>query len=155
MLKNRSRQLLEAVDDLIAPYAAPPVHELHMASTAHRAYFARYVNELRAAKRVADDWMERIIQTEAERIGDRAEAEKNISVRRPSGAVVYPYVVHCIRKAWLTCQQLNDEMPTAERVAPQAFVLSWLDQAAEYELSAFVATLPFWPMGLDDDDRWV
>ena len=34
-------------------------------------------------------------------------------------------------------------------------VLDFFEQAAEHQLSDFVATLPFWPMGQDDTGRWV
>jgi hypothetical protein len=155
MMENRCKNLLDAVNDLIGKEDGPPIDLMRNAPSAYMPYYSSYVAELRLAKIIADAWMERIINTEAERIGDRIEAKKNIAIRRPLGAVVHPMVIHCIRKAWLTCQGLNDGIPKELRVAPQAFVLAWLDQMAEQELCNFVATLPFWPMGQNETGRWI
>lgn len=155
MAANRHRYLLEAVDDLSTADAAPRVYAMELASPIYTTHHLEYVKELRAVKKIAEDWIERIIAVEAKRIGNRVEAEKNIVIRRPYGAVVYPMVIHCIRKAWLICQQLNDSVAVSKQVAPQAFVLLWLAQVEELELSAFIATLPYWPLGQDETGRWI
>jgi hypothetical protein len=155
MVMNRSRHLLDAVDDLVARESAPPVSLLRNAQGIFAKHFASYVKKLRVIKNAADDWYEGIVDTEAQRVENRREAERNVALRRPYGAVVHPIVIHCLRNAWLTCQGLNDEMPISSQVAPQSFVLSWLEQSGEAELFEFVATLPFWPIGQDESGRWV
>jgi hypothetical protein len=124
-------------------------------SDEHRARFQQYVRQLRSAKRVADDWWASLIATEAERIGEEEHAAVNVRLRRPPGPVVNPAVIHVIRSAWLDCQSINERSPAEARVAPEAFVLLWLQEAGRKDLADFVAGLPFWPLGLDDNGRWI
>jgi hypothetical protein len=121
----------------------------------HAARFERYVRELREAKQAAEGWWAGLIKAEVARIGDEHQAELNVNTRRRRGPVINPHVIHTIRAAWLDCQAINEHSAETLRVAPQAFVLSWLEETGHRELAEFVAGLPFWPMGLDDSGKWV
>ena len=84
-----------------------------------------------------------------------AQAEINVKLRRPAGCVVHPKVIHTIRHFWLACLRTNESLRPQDQVAPEAFLLRWLEQAEEPELTEFVATLPFWPMGMDEQGNWI
>ena len=139
----------------VAPPTAPTVFQYGGGSPEHHARFQRYAAELRDAKRIAEDWWKGLIETETARIGDEAQATINVNLRRRYGPVVDPNVIRTIRSAWLDCQSINESVPVTRRVAPEAFVLLWLDDTGLRDLAGFVATLPFWPMGLDDAGRWI
>jgi hypothetical protein len=69
------------------------------------------------------------------------------------GIAADPYVLGAIREYWLKCAALNDRDPS-RAVDPREFILDWL-RASHPELSAVVATLPYWPVGQDEKGRWM
>lgn len=154
-IDDRTNDLILAVNDLASAGSGGPVQSIANASSEHRALFDVYVRDLHEAKRAADSWWQDILDTETSRIGDRREAEINLRLRRPAGCVVHPRVIHNIRYYWLACSRRNEDFPPQERVAPVAFVLLWLEQSGERDLAEFIATIPYWPIGMDENGNWI
>lgn len=150
----RIRERLTAAEEVSPPSAFTRRPALRDASPEHGAAFAEYEARLRGAKARADSWWNDLIAAETKRVGDRDEAIINVKTRRPAGRAVNPAVVAAIRSGWLACAALNERLPS-QAVPPEALVLDWLVQSGADDLAEFVATLPFWPVGLDSDGRWV
>ena len=145
--------LVEAVFDVM-PSERTELLPIANASPDHRARFQTYVRDLSEAKKGAEKWWTDLIAAEIARVGDRRHAEINVRTRRPSGPVVDPAVINVIRSAWLDCQTLNDRVGDALRLAPVALVGMWLEESGYRDLVAFVAPLHFWPVALNDSNRW-
>jgi hypothetical protein len=124
-------------------------------SARHRSLFEEYVQKLRKHKREGEKWFKALIDSEEKKTGDRDQAIANVKERRPVGPVSYPYVTGTVRKYWLACVSLNQELAKVERVAPEEFILGWLMQRGYDDLAEFLSGYPFWPVGLDDNDNWV
>jgi hypothetical protein len=152
---RRVDALLDAVRDVELPLGARPRLALRAARPEYLSAFTSYLQCLSAAKSEADHWWQGLIDTERQRTADPQAAANNVRARRPHGPVVHPRVIHCIRGGWLVCQALNDAAPVHAGVAPEAFVLMWLEDANEHALVQLVSALPFWPIGQDDAGRWV
>lgn len=152
--RERIDDLLAAVEDVqgseyraAARWIQPTPHHEHL--------YASYLSDLRAARGIADAWWNRIVDTEVTHIGDRQEAELNVRLRRPVGPVAHPRVILVIRHYWLACMQLNRSLPETERIAPEVLLLLWLERFGESDLAAFLAGLPYWPMGMDEQENWI
>lgn len=154
-LRERIRDLLAAVRDVAAAGSGGSLLTIAGASARHQALLSAYVRDLREAKQTAESWWQDLIDTETSRVGDRREAEINVKLRRPSGCVVHPGVIHIIRYYWIECLRTNQQLSPQDRVAPEALILLWLDQSGKKELAEFIATIPFWPMGMDAKGNWI
>jgi hypothetical protein len=84
--------------------------------------------------------------------GDEARAREADAESPPPS--VDPHVIAVIREYWLAVDALNATMPESSRVEPLDFVFGRLAQQAP-DLHEFLATLPFWPMGQDEQGGWV
>jgi hypothetical protein len=60
-----------------------------------------------------------------------------------------------VREYWLKCDDVNQKTRAEERVAPEDFLLRWLADNGRDELAEFLAGMPYWPIGMDEDGRWV
>lgn len=153
--QQRVEDLRQVVRD-VAPVGHPPPGGT--GTGRHRVLFEQYVSELTPSVRSAQEWFEGLIEVEEERTQDRAQAEEAVRGRRPVGPVADGGVIAVVRKFWLDCAAINDEVDgirTGEAVAPEDFILTWLLQEGYEELAEFLSSLPFWPMGLDPDGHWV
>ena len=151
--KERARRLLLAAKDF-----SPDVHYSphSRGSAAHQALFRQYVNALAAAKEDAEEWWESLIETEEERVGDRDQAEENVQERRPTGPMSLGATDAVVREYWLKCDALNQKTRhPEERVAPEDFLLRWLVDNRRDELAEFLAGMPYWPIGMDEEGNWV
>ena len=118
--------------------------------------FQQYVKALAAAKEDAETWWESLIETEQERVGDRDQAIENVNERRPTGAMSLGASDAVVREYWLKCDALNRKTrDLEERVAPEDFLLRWLVDNRRDELAEFLAGMPYWPIGMDEDGNWV
>ena len=72
----------------------------------------------------------------------------------PSCAVS-PSVVHVFRAAWLECDGLNAQANTPAPVHPFELTLDWLLETGNEPLAAFLGTLPFLPVAIDAQARWI
>jgi hypothetical protein len=149
---DRAQSLLQVVKDL-ALMDRPRANS--RGSARHLALFEQYTRVLGEQKLEAERWFNVLIASEEEETGDRDQAIENVWERRPVGPLSHPKVTGAVRKFWLACVSLNEEVPETERVAPEEFVLLWLMHRGHDELAEFVTGYPFWPVGLDHDGRWI
>lgn len=152
--------------------------------TRHRQLLLKYVAELLAAKSCADIWWDQLISTSDTRSTGPGSHQANVAKRWPDGPASHPRVLAVVRKYWLACDALNqaidsdsddgepspDKIYTLETVEeatgkqfndvdeenfvdPHIFVSEWL--VDEYEdLAAFVGQLSYWPVGMDEQERY-
>lgn len=150
--RDRAQSLLQAAKDVDAgghPAGGSP------GSPRHRVLFEEYVRVLGKHKHEGERWMNALIDAEEQETGDRDQAIANVRERRPVGPVSHPMVTGTVRRFWLACVSLNQEVQGSERVAPEELLLLWLMHGGHDELAEFLAGYPFWPLGLDVDGRWV
>lgn len=137
---------------------APPDHpapRAHAAATAEqRALFERYVTELRAAKEAADAWWDGLVGHHKSAKA-RAKAEAELRDEVPVGPAAHVRAIGVVRRFWLEVAARNRTAAADERVPPECLVLAWLSETGHDELSAFVASYRYWPVGLDVSGRWV
>lgn len=127
------------------------------ASARHAMLFAAYKSELHLAAERAEEIWDREI---AERVAQGAGA--NDAVREqwfefPAGPAARPEIVAVVRRTWLACDALNRELPSSQAVAPEIFVLKWLvgDLSIGDSAVRVLACVPYWPLGLDREGKWL
>ena len=151
--KERAGRLLQAAKDF-SPNADYPPHS--QGSTAHQTLFRQYIKALEAAKEDAESWWGSLIYTEQKRVGDRDQAVVNVTARRPTGPMSHGASDAVVREYWLKCDALNRKAKNPEeRVAPEEFLLLWLVNNRLTALAEFLADMPYWPIGMDEDGNWV
>lgn len=112
--------------------------------SAHEELFAKYVEELREARVLAETWWKGLLNS--------AEGSAAAKIRRrwSLGPASHPLVLAVLRKYYLECEALNQEVPDDEE-SPMLFVTEWLLDEDTEELAEFIADLTFWPIGVADD----
>lgn len=151
--KEKARRLWLAAKDF-SPDVEYPTHS--RGSAAHQTLFRQYVKDLKAAKADAEDWWESLIDAEEERVGDRDQAVENVNERRPTGSMSLGASDAVVREYWLKCDALNRKAKNPEeRVPPEDFLLRWLVDNRHDDLAEFLAAMPYWPIGMDEDGDWV
>jgi hypothetical protein len=151
--KERARRLLLAAKDF-SPDVDYPTHS--RGTAAHQTLFRQYVKDLASAKEEAEAWWASLIDTEEERVGDRDQAVENVNERRPTGLMSHGASDAVVREYWLKCDALNRKTKNLEeRVAPEEFLLLWLVTERFNELAEFLAGMPYWPIGMDEEGNWV
>ena len=151
--KERVRRLLQAAKDF-SPGRAYPTHS--RGTAAHEALFRQYVADLKAAKKRSENWWESLINTEETRTRNRARAEENVIDRRPTGLMSLGASDTVVRDYWLKCDAVNRKTRNPEeRVAPEEFLLLWLVNDRLNDLAQFLADMPYWPIGMDENGNWV
>ena len=125
------------------------------ASTRHRELFRRYMRELKSAIPDTMQWWNGLVQAAKDELGTRERALLQTWQERPAGPVSDPTLIALIRKYWLSCDGLNRELPPAKQVAPEVFLLRWLQDEGEDEAVEILSGMPYWPMGLDSKGRWI
>ena len=128
---------------------------LNSANISYIELFERYVEELEYAKKWAETWWASVEETEASRTIDAVVRKQVLTTRLPIGAAAHGGHIAVIRNFWLACCVLNDKNPLHENVAPEQLLLAWLIQDGREELARFVAQLPYWPIGMDEEGKWV
>jgi len=151
---SRAESLMRAVSDLRLDTSTRPTR-YDFDNTRHTALFEQYVGELRHAKAWADSWWTSLIKMEVQRTDNPTIAKQLVKIRNPVGPVAHGSVIAVVRKYWLECVAMNAEQPAAEQVPPEQFLLGSLLCPAHEELARFLSSLPYWPIGMDADGRWV
>jgi hypothetical protein len=119
----------------------------------HEALMAAYIDALRQARAEALRNRENDFRNLVESFdGNEARAREAAAEAAPPSTD--PYVIAVIREYWLAVDALNATVPANARVEPLDFVFGQLARRAP-ELYEFLSTLPFWPMGQDEQGRWV
>lgn len=150
--QSRAHELVRAVKD-VAPSDHPP--ELMPGSARHGLLFDRYVVAMSDAVEEAMDWWEALIDTEEGRAGDRTQAEAIVRSRRSVGPAGYGSVVYAVRTYWLECVALNRTANMeVDTVAPEEFLMLWLMRSGRQDLAQVLASLPYWPIGIDTRGQW-
>lgn len=150
--QQSAQNLIQAARDLrVEQPPAPPSRPL--AGSAYERLHTQYVRDLGHAHKWALSWWQSVIDTAAARMGDRAQAERSVAARF-AGPAAHAAPVYVLRKYWLECAALGETLAPEERVHPEDFLLSSL-LGAQPELAKFVSGLPYWPIGMDEQQRWV
>jgi hypothetical protein len=118
--------------------------------TPHEKLFEHYVEDLTAAKVVAELWWDRLTAAE-EATGDPKQAADNLRRRWPYGPAAHPKVIAVLRRYYLACVGLNNELGEDDEVYPDNFTTEWLMDNDTSPLGDFIADLPYWPIGLDEN----
>jgi hypothetical protein len=122
-------------------------------SVSHDELFAKYVEELRAAKVRVEGWWNALIGFQAVDMEDPTEALREVKNRWPVGPAAHPLVIGVFRKYYLACDALNRDIAAAgsgeDDVDPLIFLTEWLLDGQNDELAEFLAVLPYWPIGMD------
>lgn len=149
-LKSGIRRLTEAPKDImLEDYRVRDNLPFSKSSSKHRTLFASYVKELNIIVPKALSWWKDLEDVAAEE-GDK----KNAWITRPAGPASDPHFVALIRKYWLACHQLNQDLPQNKRVFPEFFLLSWLNEVGYFDSIEIIACMPYWPIGLDESGNW-
>jgi hypothetical protein len=126
----------------------------------HDRLFDDYVQELRKAKGAAETWWKKLIVAEMRKGGSREEAVSRIKRRWPMGPASHPYVVAVLRKYWLACEKLEQEIIAGKRetddeapIPPSAFLCESLLDGKHTKLAVFISPLNYWPIGNYEDDE--
>ena len=149
----RADALIQSMSDV---RREPPV-EVYVLKpgSAHVALFERYVHALRRAKQGAEKRWDSMVATEFGRTGDLTLAQHNVARRNPIGPVSSPGVIAVLRRYWLECDAVNSRVSTSERVRPEEFLLRLIQVPPHQELASFLSALPYLPIGMDVEGRWV
>ena len=105
-----------------APWTDPPLAKA-VASEAHRALFAEYVEFMEDAISLAEIWWEGVIQARVLAGADRKAAIDSAYELRFAGPASSPELVWTLRTFWMRCVALNGESPEVQRVPPEVFLL--------------------------------
>ncbi len=151
--RSKADALIQAARDVRNELAPRPSSK--RVGPRHRKLFDQYVKDLRRAQEWALSWWTSMIRTELQATPDQRDAERNVSRRNPVGPVAHVGVIYVLRRYWLDCVALNREVPAAEQVQPEDFLLGFLLYSSYGDLGRFVAQLPYWPIGLDADGNWI
>ncbi len=146
----------------------------------YRALQSQYVEELRAAKVVVDLWWSALTGS-----ADVEAAPAEVRRRWPAGPGSHPRILAVVRKFFLACVRLNQEVESApppsdpewaephewvgeddgpseealneddQPMHPVALVFDSLMTESTYDLALFIAPLSCWPVGLDEKQNYV
>ncbi len=138
-----------------------------------------YVNELRAAKDDVNDWWEDLVNVTLAKVGTRGAAAEELRHRWPVGPSAHPRFLGVVRKYYLACHNLNQEIAaemssdqegvrphiplsdashdsdaeTTEADAPinpAIFVGEGLFTEETRDLAEIIGKLTYWPIGMDE-----
>jgi hypothetical protein len=117
----------------------------------HKALRRQYIEELREAKKLAEEWWQNLVGAELDESWVAAVAE--VHRRWPGGPVSHPYVIGTIVKHIRACDALNRTLDRSDRVPVNQFVIDALDGTDTQDLVTFTNSLSYWPIGLGEDGR--
>lgn len=128
--------------------------------TRHDKLFCKYADDMKKAKLASETWWKELIVSETKKVGARDIAIEHIKQRWPLGPASHPYVVAVLRKYWLACEELNQEITNLgddseddEPESPIIFLCDYFFDGKHDKLAAFIAPLNYWPIGTDDSEE--
>jgi hypothetical protein len=147
-------RLMNAPRDLpaSAPLREPPI-TFSEASPPHREAFAEYLAAMAEVYDFASKWWEATLDGIVEESGVSRAVNIALS-RRLAGPAALPDVVWLVRTYWLKCVEINQSVAEAQRVPPEVFLLKWLIDKGEQEWVKLLSSMPYWPIGLDENAKW-
>jgi hypothetical protein len=147
-------RLLGAAADL----RSRPLRELPLAEAddTHRLAHAAYVHALELALIEAErSWARELAHREA-RGSTREQALDDLYLRHRAGPVGHPRVLGVIQAYWALCHEINHALVDhARHVAPEHLLLGWLRDGRRDSWVEILSALPYWPVGVDADGRWI
>jgi hypothetical protein len=87
--------------------------------TRHDILVKNYAEELRAARTLAERWWADLIAVTGQQIGSPELAERLVRNQWPDGPASHPRVLTVIRKYWLACETLNEQIEREGLPRPQ------------------------------------
>jgi len=149
-------RLLKGPSDLDRWDAPLPWQPIASASAEHRELFDEYCAALDAGVRAAvENWTGELHGWAADG-RTPAEARATMWETYPAGPAAFPPFVALVRRFWLRCDALNRQVPAAKAVRPEQFMLGWLREVPEREEAvAVIASMPYWPLGMDPQGQWI
>src|ERR1700730_7610672 len=82
--------------------------------TRHETLVQEYASELRAAKARAETWWAELTRQVRTQAGNKKLADQIMRSRWPDGPASHPFVLAVIRKYWLACEALNEQIEREE-----------------------------------------
>ena len=149
-----AQRLLQAMRDVgIHRELAERDHAFESASPAHQRLFEAYVPLLRQGQLEALPWWEATVRAASPTGKITQDALDEAYDRRMAGPASDPRIVWIVRTVWLQCCELNRQAPDTA-IRPEYLMVQWLIDAGEDDLVRLLACMPYWPLGLDEDNRW-
>ena len=149
----------------------------------YQALYAAYVEELRAAKPDVNRWWTGLVEETLTNESSEEKAFEALQRCWPVGPAVHPRILAIVRKYYLACHQLNQEVrwpfttdpedvethiPAVvkreaeavnegrdEPINPVIFVGELLATPETEDLLIIVGKLSYWPIGLDETGQFV
>jgi hypothetical protein len=139
--------------------ASTAARELSLAEAddAHQLAHAAWLRDLELALIESERaWVRELSHREA-RGSTREQALDDLYTKHRAGPVGHPRVLGVIQAYWVLCHEINHALVDAKRhVAPEQLLLGWLrDSRRRESWLEILSALPYWPVGLDADGRWV
>lgn len=125
------------------------------ADDTHRLAHAAYLRDLeRALSEAERTWAHELAHREA-RGSTREQALDDLYSRRV-GPAGHPRVLGVIQAYWALCHEINHALVDAtHHVAPENLLLGWLRDGRRDSWLEILSALPYWPVGLDADGKWI
>ena len=121
----------------------------------HKYLFQAYTKELKEVIPEARRIWRAIVAECLKKAHDPERATVDALNFQPAGSAFDGRVIAVVRKYWLACDSLNSRIEENIRVSPQVFLLAWLVEVDYREAVEVLAGMPYWPIGLDQDGKWV
>jgi hypothetical protein len=149
-------RLLAAPSDLAQCGARLGGHPtLANASEPHRLIFLEYEGHLKLAALAAMDWWNKTVEARLQAASNRQGVVHAAWRSRPAGPASFPGFVALIRDYWLKCDALNENCRDDQRVSPETMLLAWLlDDRHSLEVQV-ISCMPYWPIGLSREGKWL
>jgi len=145
----------------------------------------RYVEELRPATIEVNEWWTRLASETIAKVGTKVAAAAELRRRWPLGPASHPRILAIVRKYYLACDQLNREITRARSsdlqetptyapaypetdadtatsdeeddlpMNPVILIGESLFTPETQDLANFVGKLTYWPIGIDENGRYL
>ena len=126
------------------------------ADDTHRLAHAAYLRDLERALIEVERWWARELSHREMRGSTREQALDDLHLRHRAGPVGHPRILGVIQAYWVLCHEINHALVDHKRhVGPEHLLLGWLRDGRRESWLAVLSGLPYWPVGLDADGRWV
>ena len=121
-----------------------------------RALYLAYRRDLEAALRLAERWWSGVVKRASpglfSRKKDALSCAYEAAFAGPASCLELLGVVHGY---WVSCVELNATLAEAVRIPPEVMLLHWLLDGKHDSWVQCLTGMPYWPIGLDADGRWV
>lgn len=122
-------------------------------SKAHQKLFEAYVPLLQEGYDEAVPWWNGTVRAVSGPHGITQDSLEEAFDKRMAGPAANPRVVWIVRSIWLQCCELNEADPD-HAIRPEYLMVQWLADAGQDPLVRLIACMPYWPIGLDEENRW-